>query len=128
MARRAHHAIKERLLQRSAELREDIQRELRKNDQERYADLADRLADPGEQALADLLVDVDLAEITRDVEEFREVEAALLRIAHGTYGICVDCGEEIAAERLMSLPTASRCQACQRAFEAADRRERHRTL
>jgi DnaK suppressor protein len=128
MPRTAHEAVRQRLLKRSGELLDDIRRELRKTDQERYSDLADRLSDPGEQSVADLLVDVDLAEITRDIEEFREIEAALLRIAHGTYGTCIDCNEPIAAERLSSVPAASRCFTCQQAFEASDRRERHRSL
>lgn len=128
MPRPTHDAVRQRLLQRSDELLADIRRELRQQDEAQYADLADRLADPGEHSVADLLVDVRLAEIDRDVAEIREIEAALLRIAHGTYGICIDCEEPIDAERLESVPAASRCQACQRAFEKGDQREHHRTL
>ena len=51
----------------------------------------------------------------------RNVEDALERLAHGTYGRCVDCGGAIAAERLAVLPEAARCITCQR---AADRRAR----
>ena len=123
-----HEPIKQRLLKRSDELLADIRRELEKHDRELYADLADRTSDPGEQSVADLLVDIDHAEIGRDVEEIRDIEAALLRIAHGTYGICVDCEEPIRAERLDSVPAASRCHACQEALERGDQREHHRTL
>ena len=77
---------------------------------------------------ADLLVDLDLAEITRDVEELREVEAALLRIARGTWSYCVDCGEEIDPDRLAALPSAARCMRCQRRSENPEREELHRTL
>lgn len=111
------HDTRARLLERSAVVRADIRRELVKCDQEHYASLADRIADPGEKSVADLLSDVDLAEITRDVEEIREIEAALLRIAHGTYGRCIECGEAIARERLSAMPAASRCHACQEAVE-----------
>jgi len=111
-----------RLLERSAIVRADIRRELVKCDQEHYASLAERIADPGEKSVADLLSDVDLAEITRDVEEIRDIEAALLRIAHGTYGRCLRCGEEIAGERLNAMPAASRCRSCQ---EAVERRSGH---
>ena len=122
------HEIRARLLERSAFVREDIRRELVKCDQERYASLAGRIADPGEKSVADLLVDVDLAEITRDVDEIREIEAALLRIARGTYGRCTECGEAIDAERLGAVPAAGRCYSCQEAFERSDRSEHHRTL
>lgn len=115
-----------RLLERSAIVRADIRRELVKCDREHYASLADRVADPGEKSVADLLSDIDLAEISRDVEEIREVEAALLRIARGTYGQCTQCGEEIAGERLSAMPAASRCRWCQDALER--KTERHASL
>lgn len=127
-ARAQHSEAKQRLLQRSGELRADLQRELRKYDDEHYNALADSVADSGERAVADLLVDLDLAEITRDVEEFREIEAALLRIAHGTYGICIGCEAEIAPERLTSAPSAARCVPCQQRYEQRNREEKHLTL
>lgn len=47
-----------------------------------------------------------------------EVEAALARIAAGTYGRCVDCGTTIDAERLEARPQAARCISCQWRREA----------
>ena len=44
--------------------------------------------------------------------EIRMIEAALARIADGTYGECVACGEAIAAERLDAVPHAARCRNC----------------
>ncbi|MGD8324540.1 MAG: TraR/DksA family transcriptional regulator, partial [Gammaproteobacteria bacterium] len=73
------------LLRRAAELRIDISRELEKRDEEHFSDLAGAITDRGEEAVADLLVDINLAEISRDVEELREVEAALKRLSVGTY-------------------------------------------
>ena len=113
--------IRRRLLKRSEEVLADIRRELRKSDNQTYAQLADRVADSGDQSVADLLVDVNLAEITRDVQEVRDLEAALMRLAVGQYGSCVDCEEPIKAERLDLNPAAARCIRCQQAFEMADR-------
>lgn len=109
--------IKRRLLSRIGELRADIQRELAKCDDERYQALADRVADPGEHAVADLLVDVDLAEADRDVVELRGLEGGLLRLALGRYGICTDCEAPIDAARLHYEPGAMRCLACQQRYE-----------
>ena len=47
----------------------------------------------------------------------RETEAALTRIAYGTYGLCKRCNEEIAAARLKVLPTAALCIDCATAAE-----------
>jgi len=41
-----------------------------------------------------------------------EVEAALLRVDAGTYGICEVCGRPIAEGRLEARPTARTCIAC----------------
>ena len=128
LSKRQQEKIRKRLLDRLDELRADIQRELRKYDDETYAQIADRVADPAERSVADLLVDVNVAEIDRDVGEFREVEAALLRLAGGGYGFCVDCEEPIDKNRLDSNPAAARCYNCQQVFEDADRQVHHRTL
>ncbi|MBV9207453.1 MAG: TraR/DksA family transcriptional regulator [Actinobacteria bacterium] len=42
-----------------------------------------------------------------------EVLAALARIDEGTYGQCVDCGDQIRPERLDARPDAARCVSCQ---------------
>jgi RNA polymerase-binding transcription factor DksA len=46
------------------------------------------------------------------VSELRAVRAALKRIREGTYGECVNCGDEIAERRLEIIPHAARCARC----------------
>ena len=45
-----------------------------------------------------------MAEIMQEETELAEVEAALDRIAKGTYGICEVTGEPIGEERLRAVP------------------------
>jgi DnaK suppressor protein len=52
---------------------------------------------------------------TRRVLE--QIDAALDRIAAGTYGRCVRCGGAIVAGRLEVLPYAETCIECQSALE-----------
>jgi len=47
------------------------------------------------------------------------VDAALKRIAEGSYGLCIDCGASIATPRLHANATALRCVACQEKIENA---------
>ena len=107
----------DRLRATAQELRSEIRATLLRADAEQYARIAGEVHDAEDDALADLLVDVGMAEITRDVEELRDVEAALRRIAAGTYGVCVICTEPIAHERLEAFPAAKRCLPCQRLHE-----------
>lgn len=50
----------------------------------------------------------------QDLTELRAIDAALARIAEGTYGICAGCGNEISDLRLDAVPTAALCKACAR--------------
>lgn len=46
-----------------------------------------------------------------------DIDAALARIESGTYGICVNCGAQIAPERLEAVPWATLCIECKRKEE-----------
>ncbi|MBL4873889.1 MAG: TraR/DksA family transcriptional regulator [Rhodobacteraceae bacterium] len=44
--------------------------------------------------------------------ETHMIEAALVRVADGEYGYCVDCGDQINEERLDVLPATPKCRKC----------------
>lgn len=52
--------------------------------------------------------------------QLEQVEKALERFERGTYGYCLDCGEEIDSARLKAIPSAGLCIDCMQ------RRERRR--
>ena len=120
--------LKTRLQQRYLELREEIRGELERSGDQRYIDLAGSVADPGDESVADMLVDVDAALVDRQVTEMREVEAALKRLADLDFGDCIECGGEIGFERLMAYPTARRCVRCQALHEKTYAHENKPTL
>ncbi len=101
------------LRRRERVLRDEIRAQLLDSDEQHYIDLAGMVTDVADSAVADMLTDVDIAEMDRDVAELRDVEAALARLAAGQYGVCADCGGEIEFERLVVQPTATRCVDCQ---------------
>ncbi|ROR32748.1 TraR/DksA family transcriptional regulator [Inmirania thermothiophila] len=109
--------LAQRLREREAALRARIAEELAASENARYIDLAGQVHDMEEAAVADLLVDVQLATIDRDVQELRRVEAALRRIREGVYGLCIDCGEPIDRGRLEADPAVGRCLVCQERHE-----------
>ncbi len=41
------------------------------------------------------------------------VDDALARFENGTYGLCLDCGQEIDAARLKAIPYTPLCLSCQ---------------
>jgi DnaK suppressor protein len=115
-------AIGERLAQRQRELRAEIAGQLRTQDDPRLVGLRNRLEDTDDWAVADAMAHQDIALVSRDLAELAEVEAAIARLADGSYGECADCGMTIPSARLLAYPTARRCVACQEAAEAARRR------
>ena len=109
--------LRNTLKARARQLREEIRQTLRKSDDEQYTMIADQVRDLEDDSFADLMVDVNLAEIDRDLQELRLIDAAFLRMGDGTYGICDSCDSPIEIERLRATPFASRCFDCQSAFE-----------
>ena len=96
-----------------AELREDVERVRR----DRHEDLAGAAPDPGDESVATLIADLDHADVGRDLDELRGLEAARGRLSDGSYGVCLDCGGEIGFERLRANPSAVRCIRCQTIHE-----------
>ena len=66
---------------------------------------------------ADAAAEMDVTMVIRESAELQEVEAALTRIVDGSYGMCAECGGEIARARLKAYPMATRCLPCQEKFE-----------
>jgi DnaK suppressor protein len=61
--------------------------------------------------------DFVIGELDRNAKLLRQVRAALGRVDAGTFGICLDCDEEISMKRLAAMPWSGSCISCQ---EAAD--------
>jgi RNA polymerase-binding protein DksA len=103
------HALKRR----QKALLEEVRSDLERSGEQHYIDLAGRVRDSGDDAVADLLADMDAAIIDRQVGELRDIEAAQKRLTDGSYGTCLECGQEIGFDRLKAYPTAKRCILCQ---------------
>ncbi len=95
------------------ELREQIRNALLQSDQEHHRDLAGMVGDSGDESVANMVADLDAAFLDRYVHELRELEAARGRLKAGTYGVCVDCDQGIAWQRLLAFPVSTRCVACE---------------
>jgi RNA polymerase-binding protein DksA len=113
--------MRDRLRQRDQQLRTAIHAALMDNADKTYAEVAGRVLDSAEQSVADLLADARILEMEKEVAEQADVVAALARITDGTYGVCIDCGDDIGLKRLDAWPTAKRCIRCQTHYETTHR-------
>jgi RNA polymerase-binding protein DksA len=83
------------------------------------AALPNRHADTDDDAAAETATSMDIVHVARDAEELALLDSALARVASGDYGACIDCGEDIARQRLVANPAAARCTECQERSERA---------
>jgi DnaK suppressor protein len=58
---------------------------------------------------------------TRLAERARRLREALARASEGEYGLCSECGEAIPPRRLLAVPDATTCVACQSKLEGGAR-------
>lgn len=75
------------------------------------------VGDDGDHAVANEAYELELHARERMVQDAKNLSAALERLDDGTYGICEACRDRILPERLVAIPTATRCVRCQAAAE-----------
>lgn len=77
----------------------------------------EKLADPIDICTAQAQRDAAASNINRANALLREVTMALGRALDGSFGICVDCEEDIPAKRLEAIPWAARCVPCETSYQ-----------
>jgi DnaK suppressor protein len=98
----------------------ESEKRLREKERELMADMArteaeardSRVAEVGDFANGSISSETKeslLQQTTFDWNLFTQVRDALQRIGNGAYGKCVDCGRQIEAARLESLPWTPYC-------------------
>ena len=110
-------ALKARLETMRQELAGRIRVQLHSSEDPELMSLARHMAEVDDEHVADQLMNADIAMLTHELRELREIDLALQRIANGTYGICGDCGRMIDTARLSARPVARLCARCKAAFE-----------
>jgi RNA polymerase-binding transcription factor len=71
-----------------------------------------RQGDLADQASGNNEVHIQLKLKQTDAKILQAIEEALYRMEKGTYGVCRDCGEPIAAARLNAIPWTRVCITC----------------
>jgi RNA polymerase-binding transcription factor len=94
------------LREREGQLRRQIDAARQRAAGEGFTVVASEAPDREDPAFTDVVGEINNAEVDRRLEDLRNVREALARIEVGSYGVCQQCGEPIAAERLEAFPTA----------------------
>ena len=87
-------------------------------ERENPGSIEDELGEIGSGGTDNHLADTATATYDRELDQgleegaqytLDEIDAALIRIEEGSYGVCEICGEPIGAERLSAIPWARLC-------------------
>jgi DnaK suppressor protein len=82
---------------------------------EDYGREADRdvSQDPADKASNSYTKELLFSQSTNERNTLKLIEEALDRLTEGTFGECINCGEEITPKRLDAIPWAPHCIRCQ---------------
>jgi DnaK suppressor protein len=72
----------------------------------------ERITDLNDQASMEVERNHELRIRDRERRLIFKMKEAIKRIDDGTFGICVDCGEEISEKRLIARPVTTQCIDC----------------
>lgn len=121
MDKKKLEAFRKKLEERQQSLRKAVSRteeDGRIADQDSAQDIADRAAS---SYTKEFLFSVS----NNDRQLLQMVETALQRIREGSFGECVNCGNEINPKRLEAVPWTRYCIECQEKLEQGQLQEEH---
>jgi RNA polymerase-binding transcription factor len=113
MEKKKLEQFKKRLEERQQVLRKTVSRTVqdgRSADEEAAQDIADKAANSYTKEFL-------FHQSTSERQLLQLVEEALTRIREGTFGECINCGNEVNAKRLEAVPWTRYCIACQEKAE-----------
>jgi len=107
----------QRLRQKLEFERRETRQFLRRVEEEAQSLNADTTLDSGDRSVISLSKETLFERSSQRRTVLRLVEAALKRIADGSFGVCIGCGDEIQSRRLEALPWTQFCLRCQGELE-----------
>lgn len=94
--------------------------EIKEDSRERYCLDKNELSDILDEASANIQTTQDIRFRNRELFFLKKINKTLDRIEKGTFGLCDDCDDPIAFERLLARPTAELCISCKEAAEHSE--------
>ena len=116
--------LRKLLLQKREDIVREAKAEIKKFKSGEKKQLVETVMDDGDLSVVDLSEDISLKQLSTHRETLIKIDAALRKLAEGTYGACEDCGDDISEQRLNIMPFAIYCRDCQEKKELMEKIER----
>jgi DnaK suppressor protein len=117
--------MQEMLLAKKREILADIRKSMGDSLGEDVRLVFEIAQDNADRSVDELLKYIDAKVLGTKSETLDLIDAALVKLKEGSYGICEECGCEIPLKRLRILPFATHCVICQ---ETVDRTRKEEAL
>ena len=114
MTKNRSAALRQVLLDHKRKRQTEVEGRVREGRAQRTREVGDML----DNSDADVQSSLDFALLQMNASTLTRIDQALVRLDAGHYGICAECGEDIAEPRLRALPFAVRCHDCESGREA----------
>ena len=106
------------LTQKKKEFEQSLRRLMENQKEENDLLSGENLRDESDQAQREILLSSKYSLIERKVKELQGIERLIEKIERDdNFGTCEECGRQIPSRRLLIVPEASLCVACQRQTE-----------
>lgn len=83
-----------------------------------------QVADPVDMTQQAAEREMAVRSLDRESALVRRLRSAIERVDDGSYGVCMECDEDISSKRLAAIPWAELCIHCQEAADRSQREER----
>jgi DnaK suppressor protein len=110
-----------RLRESRADLVGHIRARLEGSDEPAAISTLAHLGQPDDMSQADYLGSNEMALLSHEQSLLRAINAAIVRLEEGIANLCVVCGNDIADQRLLAMPTVQTCIGCQERIEKNER-------
>ncbi len=97
--------------------RKEVLKSLQQVESERQSLDVESPKDSADQSVTNLSTESLFERSSQRRTTLRLIDAALRRIAEGSFGVCATCGEKIKERRLEALPWTQFCLQCQQVIE-----------
>lgn len=87
----------------------------------------DSAMDSADQSAQDVDAGIDYSLLEMKYEQYKDIADAFRKLQNNTYGLCEECGEEIAVKRLEVNPLARYCIACKTKKEEMEKIRKEET-
>lgn len=121
-----NETLRKMFLRKRAEIKARIEEQLGEKMAEDIDSVLGPALDEGDLSILEIGRDVDYGLLSMYTKTLKNINQALERLDEGTYGICEECGQEIAEKRLEVIPFALYCVQCQREKEKLKETDRGR--